>query len=499
MKETIDTPQHSAEHVEEFGYKQEMKRDLGWYTSFAVAFGFVSIATGIFTTFSSVLNTSGLRGIWAWPIACVGQLAVAFIFGALVARIPISGYAYQWTSRLANPLLGWIMGWVSFTFLAVVVNAVDYTIADAILPNLLNYESTPYISWGITAVVILLQAILVAISTRATQIVNNVAVTIQLIGMCSLTVLLYVFGFASGKIDFALTWATAPIPAEGYFSIGTLTSAGPFAMAFMLGAFTIVGFESAANLAEETRDPARAVPKAMWQAVASLGILGFLFLLAVAANAGDPVELAKSATPVADVITNTLGPVVGKLLLVMVVISIFSCGLVITLSGTRLVWAMSRDKRFPGWQAWHKINPSTRTPRNATLFIFFIAELELAIFSQSTDIMFSLFAAGTLLPAMIYAGTVLLYVVKRKTLPPSRGFSLGKFEIPVIIVAVVWLVWELAIFRDVSFKDCWLYILIMFCIGLVYFVYFLARHGKAGLTMPEMRDIDKELDEDVLK
>ncbi|MCX4795650.1 hypothetical protein OG497_16385 [Streptomyces sp. NBC_01242] len=88
------------------GYKQEMRRELSRYASFAMAFGFVSIATGIFTTYGSVLNSSGPRGIFAWPISVIGQLSVALVFGALAARIPINGYAYQWVSRLVNPVWG---------------------------------------------------------------------------------------------------------------------------------------------------------------------------------------------------------------------------------------------------------------------------------------------------------------------------------------------------------------------------------------------------------
>ena len=49
--------------------------------------------------------------------------------------MPVTGYAYQWMSRLANPILGWIIGWISFTFLAIVVVAVDYTIASTMLPG----------------------------------------------------------------------------------------------------------------------------------------------------------------------------------------------------------------------------------------------------------------------------------------------------------------------------------------------------------------------------
>ncbi len=486
---------NTGENVSDFGYKQEMARDLGWYTSFSVAFGFVSIATGIFTTYSSVLSTSGPRGIWSWAVVVAGQLGVALVFGALAARIPISGYSYQWISRLANPTLGWIMGWVSFTFLAVVVNAVDYTIASSILPVMFGYEGTVANTWLITSIVMLIQAGLVIASTKLTQRTNNIAVTIQLIGMITLTVLLFIVGFARGTFNWSNLWSAGAIPEEGYFSLGEVSHVSPWALAFMLGAFTIVGFESAANLAEETRDPARTVPKAMWQAVVSLGILGMLFLIAVTGNIQDIAATTASPTPVAQVIADTLGGFVAPILLGMVVISIFSCGLVILLSGTRLVWAMSRDERFPGWQALKKINPKTGTPMNSAIFMLVIGELILALFSLiSTDSLFALFSAGTLLPAMIYAGTVVLYAVKRRKLPPSRGFVLGPWEVPVLIVSGVWLVYELLIFRDASFRDPWVYVVIMFAVGAAYFVYLRLTRGRDGLSMPEMTDIDKQLD-----
>lgn len=473
-----------------------MKRELGWYASFAVAFGFVSIATGIFTTYGSVLSTSGGRGIWAWPIAVIGQLAVAAIFGALAARMPISGYAYQWVSRLANPILGWLMGWISFAFLIVVVVAVDYTIAATILPELFGYTSTAQNNWVITAVVMLLQAVLVALSTKATNKVNSVAVTVQIIGMIGLTILLFVVGGIAGRLDFANLFATAPIAETNYWDLGGLTDVGPFPMAFLLGAFTIVGFESAANLAEETKNPARVIPKAMIQAVLSLGVLGMLFLIAVTALAGDTAVLAQSATPVAAVITSVLGPVVGKLLLVLVVVSIFSCGLVITLSGTRLVWAMSRDQRFPGWQLLRKVSAARGTPLASSLFVFAVTQVILAVFAQSEDALFILFSAATLLPAMIYAGTVLMYAIKRRSLPASQGFSLGKWEIPVLVLAAVWLVYELAIFRDDSFAQPRLYVAVMIGLGVLYLAYLLIRRGVSGMTMPEMVDVDKVLDVD---
>ena len=67
-----------AAELAQFGYTQSMERRTGRFASFAVAFAFVSIATGIFTTYGCVLNSSGPVGIWTWPIVVVGQLAVAF-------------------------------------------------------------------------------------------------------------------------------------------------------------------------------------------------------------------------------------------------------------------------------------------------------------------------------------------------------------------------------------------------------------------------------------
>ncbi|GAA1666709.1 amino acid permease [Mycolicibacterium murale] len=491
---THSSRQSEPDGVAQFGYTESLERSTGRFASFAVAFAFVSIATGIFTTYGSVLGSSGPMGIWTWPIVIVGQLAVALLLGALAARIPVTGYAYQWVSRLANPILGWITGWISFTFLAIVVVAVDYTVASTVVPALFDFEGTAATAFLITAGVLLLQALLVGLSMKWTERVNNFAVTAELIGMVALVVLLFIVGVAAHKLSADNLFSTGAVPAEGYWSFGTATAAGPWMLAFLLGAFTIVGFESAANLAEETKRPEIVVPRAMWQAVLASGVLGFLFLLVVTAAVDDPVALAESGTPIADVIRDILGSFVGTALLVLVAIAIFACGLVILLSGVRLVWAMSRDQRFPGWQALNKVNARTKTPLNATIALTTISAVILGIFSTSTDALFKLFGAATLLPAVIYAITVVLYIATRRKLPPSAGFNLGRWEVPIMAVAVIWLVFALSLFRDASFRDPWLYVLVMVAIGACYLGYLLVTRGKDGLRMPDMHSIDVELD-----
>src|ERR1700737_584518 len=180
---------YSDSALQKYGYQQEFKRELKRFASFAVGFSFISITTGIFTTYGSVLNWGGPLGVWTWPIDVLGQGVVALVFAALAARIPLAGYSYQWASRLANPMIGWLLGWLSLTFLIVGSVSVDYSLAQTVLPSLLNYTETAGNAWLITALVIGVQMALILFSTFWSTHINNLAVGTEVLGMVGLTFL----------------------------------------------------------------------------------------------------------------------------------------------------------------------------------------------------------------------------------------------------------------------------------------------------------------------
>jgi amino acid transporter len=480
----VETKTAPEKELSKFGYEQDFDRTLHRFASFAIGFSFISITTGIFTTYGAVLNSSGPLGIWTWPIVIVGQLMVALVFGSLASRMPLAGYTYQWMSRLANPLIGWLVGWFMFAFLIVDVVAVDYAVASAVAPALFGYTGTTANTWIVTALVIAVQCLLIMFSTLWSERVNNVAVGTELIGIGGLTILIVVVGAITNKLYWGhLFNRGAAAATHPYFGLGTISHDSPWVLAFLLGAFTIVGFEACGNLAEETNEPEKVVPRAMWMSVLLSGVLGFLFLIAITIATWNIPALTSSGTPVADIVDHVLGSVVGKIFLVMVFFSIFACGLVIFITASRVAWAMSRDERFPGWKAMRRVSKSYRTPLIATVVVGVVLEIVLAAFAQSTSVLFKLFSAATLMPAIIYFITVILFMFARKKLPHvPGGFNLGAWEWPVIIISLVWLVFELSIFRDSSFKDPWIYVVVMVAIGLVYFVYMLAT-GRS-LTMP---------------
>src|ERR1700742_1931962 len=76
---------------EDCGYEPELKRTLGSFQVFAISFAFISVAVGVFATYSSVLQNGGPVGIWHWPVVLVGQMLVALVVAQFAARIPLSG------------------------------------------------------------------------------------------------------------------------------------------------------------------------------------------------------------------------------------------------------------------------------------------------------------------------------------------------------------------------------------------------------------------------
>jgi len=483
-----------------FGYKQQMNRTLKGFGSFAIAFSFISITTGIFTTYGSVLQSSGPIGIWAWLIGSVGTLCVAAIFAVMATRMPLAGYSYQWFTRLMNPIAGWLMGWLILLYMIVVTVAVDYTIPSTVTPELFGYAGTPLNSTIITVGLLIIQLAMVSYSTKMTEKVNNIAVITEIVGITGLTVGILVVGSFKGILDFHNLFSYGVVSPDGYFS-GGLFKDSPWQLAFLMPAFCIVGFEAAGNIAEETGSPGKSVPKAMILSVLLSGIIGFLFLIALAAAGNNIAQLTASSTPVADIVINVLGPVLGKLFLVVVIFSIFACGLAIYVSGSRVIWAMSRDKKFPAHMLFETISRRFDTPLLASYLFGGICILVMLSFSDSSNVLNNLFTASALLPAIIHFLTVGLYLFtfyRTRSQITGSCFRLGKWEHVVVLIAVAWLIYEVSIFRDSSFTVPWIYTAVLFLVGLLYLIPSMIKRpvlykGSVTSSMPKLGRIDPGL------
>jgi len=212
-----------------------------------------------------------------------GQSLVALVYGALSVRVPLSGYSYQWASRLANVSVGWWFGWMSFAFLTIV------------------------------------------------------------------------------------------------------------------------------TVSEETHEPHKVIPRAMLRAVLLSGIVGFAFLIVVAYATNKAAY--DSAAPVASIVHDVLGGAVQKIFLVFVCVSIFACGLVIMVTNGRLIFSMARDRRLPGHQFLSRVPRATGGPAWATVLAAVLSAAIALVLRTHGGALATLFTASTIMPALLYAGTVLLYLL----------------------------------------------------------------------------------------
>lgn len=433
MSEQTSRMDDSDEMSSEFGYSPELKRTLGSFQIFAVSFAFISVAVGIFGTYGLLLSNSGPVGIWTWLIALVGQLLVALVIAQFAARIPLSGSSYQWASRLASPRVGWGFGWLTFCYLVTGLMAIDNAMASQCLMPLFGMATDEHTARVITVVIMLVQAALAIASTRIVGWVNSLAVGVEvaIVAILVVALLIAVAVTGDGSVDNLGSRGVAAGSAD-YFAFG-----GGLMAVMIVGLATLVGFDSAANMAEEAKDPHRSVPRAIVGSVAAAGVLGMLFLIALTVAIDDIAEVTASGSPVATIMRDQLGAPTERILLVVIAIAFFGGGLVTMTSCARTVFAMSRDGRFPAHRWMRQVNARTKTPVAATVLPLMIGIVVMIVLPG--DALVELITAGTLFPAITYGFVVALYLAVRNRLDRTRGaFDLGRFEIPVAVAALIW-------------------------------------------------------------
>jgi amino acid transporter len=149
---------------------------------------------------------------------------------------------------------------------------------------------------------------------------------------------------------------------------------GPLAFSSVVSAWTLDGFEGAANLAEETRDPVNRIPAAILFSEASSVVLGFLVLVGFTMAIPSLDTVSAQPTPLLFIISSTLPRAVTNAFMLFVFISIFASALANMTTLTRIVWAMARDHQLPA-SGWLATVSSRRVPANAVWAVTLLSSL----------------------------------------------------------------------------------------------------------------------------
>jgi amino acid transporter len=412
-----------------FGYKQELRRSLGLFSSFAVAFSYISPSTGIFTLFSLGLITIGGVFIWTWPVVALGQFIVALNFAEVSSHYPIAGSVFQWTKYLANRSYSWFTGWMYLFAGILTVTAVVATLPLALIPALngLGWHSLNAASLHTQLVVALITLAVITVlniyGVRLVALINNTGVLFEILGMFVFALVLIAFHNHQGV---HVVTKSAGLPVTG----------STFLAAMFMSLFVIYGFDTASTLSEETRDPRRAAPKAVLYSVTGAFIIGGVFLLGTLMAIPNLNFAVKNAWGPANIIDANFSSAFATIYLLVVSAAIFVCCLSILAATIRLCFGMSRDNQLPFSKPLAKVAPSLHTPVWACIVIALLSAVPFLQYSGAGTIAI---AATGMIYLSYFLGNLVIMAARSRGWPKiSAPFKLGRWGMLVNIVALLY-------------------------------------------------------------
>jgi amino acid transporter len=496
------------------GYQPQLNRVLGLFSNFSVAFTYLSPMVGIYSLFLLGVGTGGPAYLWLLFIPVAGMLLVALVFGELASHYPVAGALYQYSKFSVGPGYGWFVGWFYGIALLVTVAAVDtgvVTYVASLTHNWFhwNLDATKHSTILIVTLVLLaIQTMLNITGTRVMARVAQFGVYVEIVGTFGIALILAIHGFHH---DLGFLFSTQGVEHVASNPLGLNFhgnwATGAALIAVLAPVYIFYGFESCGDIAEETKDAGRQVPRAMrlaliWGGIGSLVLTGAL-LLAMPEHSAVAATVKGGGVPF---ILGQLSSGLQDFLLLIIIFAFFSCGTSIQGAGSRLAFSYARDGALPASDWIARVHTRFRTPVNALLTGAFVTSLfVLLVFASpshnihiwfitypaNTNVLVSLVSFGVSGIYLSFLLTVIAAIIARaRGWVPEGSFRLGRWGWTVSIVAAGYL--ALMLINIVAptglssprayFNLDWITLMVMVVIAVVGAVYFIVARPDRGVA-----------------
>ncbi|MCU1683061.1 MAG: amino acid permease [Amycolatopsis sp.] len=437
------TSDSGDQELSDFGYTNQLKRTLGSFQTFAAGISYISVLTGVFQLSYLGISQGGPAYWWSWPLVFAGQLMVALSFAELAAHYPVAGSIYNWAKKLSNSHVAWLAGWMMLLASIVSISATALAYQRT-LPQISSFfqfigdgSGTSDAANGVllATVLILFTMLVNAFGVKLMARINSTGVFIELL-FAVLLVIFLAAHFTRGPGVVTETLGTGNSHSSGYL--------GAFLIAAIASSYVMYGFDTAASLGEESVNPHKNAPKAILRALVASFILGGLIILFALMAVGNIRAPQLSTVGLQYVLTDALGSTIGRVFLFVVFIAITVCVLAVHTAAIRIAFAMARDNALPGGSKLAKVNKRTGAPVLPAVIIGVIAIALLAVNINSAQIFSAVTSLAIILIYLAYLLVTVPLLVKRlrgqwplKNAPAGR-FSLGRWGLPVNILAILW-------------------------------------------------------------
>ena len=315
---------------------------LSLWDGVSVVIGIV-IGVSLFKVPASVFGNvdSPAAGLGVWALGGVLSLLGALCYAELAAAWPRSGGDYVYLSRAYGPWAGFLFGWAQLVaVLTGSIGAMAYVFAD--------YSATLFGGGNASAIAVGSVVGVTALNLAGVEsgrVAQNLLTLAKLLGLA---------GIAGAGVALAgRVPAAAPVAGGG--DVG-------FAMVLVLYAYG--GWQHAAYVASEVRDPQRNVPRVLLLGTAAIAALYLAVNAAYLAALGFD-GLRASSVPAADVLGEALGPLARHVMSVLVMISALGAIQGMVFTGARIYASTGAD--HPAFAALGRWSPRSGVPSRALL------------------------------------------------------------------------------------------------------------------------------------
>jgi amino acid transporter len=348
-----------AEQLRALGYVSHFDRTMSKWENFSLGFTYLSPVVGVYTIFASAFMAGGPPMWWTYLLVGLGQLMVCLIFGEIVSQFPISGGLYPWARRLMGKRWAWMAGWVYAWALCCTMAGVATGVAP-FLAQLFGVESTPLATTIIALVLIAITTVLNLSGTRLLARVAMFGFICELVG--AIVVGGYLLTFARHQPLHVLVDTSFVTPRGGRYWPAFLASS-------LAAMFCYYGFEACGDVAEETPDASRMIPKAMRMTIYIGGAAASWVCLAFVLSIADigAVVSGKDFDPIVTLLRAAMGESGFRAVIVVVLVSFVSCLLSLQAAASRLVFAYARDQMIFGSRYLSRMSPGAHVPATALI------------------------------------------------------------------------------------------------------------------------------------
>jgi amino acid permease (GABA permease) len=359
------------------GYAQELKRRMGGFSNFAVSFTIISILSGALTLYGYGMNTGGPTVmVWGWLGVGIMTTVVGLGMAEVCSSYPTAGGLYYWAAKLAPshaPAWSWFTGWFNLLGQVAVTAGIDFGFAEfftAFLSLTTGFSATPGHTVIVFAVVLAAHGSLNTFGVGVVAFLSDVSVWWHILGVLVIVSCLTFIPSHHSSASFVF----------GHFvnNTGFKNSFYVVLIGLLMAQYTFTGYDASAHMSEETRNAAVSGPRGIVSSILVSLVAGFILILGVTFAIGKNYNGALSSAtgvPPVQIFIDAIGRHDGELLLVVVFVAQFYCGMASVTANSRMIYAFSRDGAIPGSSLWHRINPRTRTPTNSIWFAVVFAFL----------------------------------------------------------------------------------------------------------------------------